>query len=620
MRSIASLALFMFVISEAGAQPETAPQPHPSLNQLVKEYKRFGLPMPPPNAKLDLVVLGRYQEEPRAPRYRFAYRVPSAKPGEYPLYLTVRYFGSGLEELEYFQSVSVTVTEIDSNIGLLGHVFLDGAEWLTLAIQCKDRGWDELATALYSRARKELAENREHVLVMREVLDIATAFWKLSLTTRGTDRREALKRLKALAVEDEELQTPDAQKMLRSLELTVAPRKSKPGTVESLIDDLTEYWDAPNWSFFPISPEPSSYWKLVELGFDAVPNLIEHIGDERLTRAWVLEPFLQSHSLTVGELCSRILFHLSAQTIGGNYAEAYGGNLHPAEARKWFERAKKVGEERWLLDHAIPQFTNKPIEYHEDRPVVAGKGFVSYESQSEPHIIRVLGVKYPDRLPNVYRTMLGKSPGGYLLNDYVKELVESKLSRDQKIALLEEGAASKDWAHWVPALEGLAKLDQDRLRRHLQTALRRIWLGLWLGQEVPEDAHRLVLLTEAAGDRGSWDSLATAARAASVEDRMRIIRAITPWRPPHLADPHRLERVRFLVQFLDDQTAEIDGDGKSTEVRDYAASQLAGLVGFQVERESDFYRPVYDADRGPLARLVFRVMVTQAATQELEQK
>ncbi len=604
----------------AVAQVLAAPHPHPPLAELVKEYKRFGLPFPPADAQLVRIVtnftLWNPDPDPGADRFALAYRVPPAERGARTRYLTVGYRGVGLEAIEYVEPTAVEA--IEPTPDALRKIYLgDGRSSLSLAAQFKDRGWDDLAAALYSRARESLAEDEDFSSVMDEVRVIAWIDWHGPLTEPGADRREALRRLTALAAEDERFRTPDARELIRRLELTVAPRRSKPGTVEALIDDLTEYWDDPY--AFPSKPaEPASYWALAELGFDAVPALIEHLGDDRLTRATALgSRYGTSHRLTVGHLCSRLLFYLSARTIGGRYSEPGGDRLDPAEARKWFEGAKKVGEEKWLLFHALPPFVGKAISYRPDRPVFVGKGIVDHAGRPEPHIVRVIGAKYPGRLPAVYRTMLKHSVGGGLFDDYVVEVVASRLPREQKIALLEEGAASDSCDHWVPALEGLARLDRAAMRIHLRAALLRVWLGAWLGGPEPSPGRRLVRLIDAADDRECWDALASVARVRGVGFRLDVIRAIRPDVPPDRPDPQRLERVRFLVPFLDDRADYDYEDGTRVEVRDLAATQLAGLLGFCVRRDVDRYRPVYESDRGPLSYLFIRAAVWQAAVREL---
>ena len=76
--------------------------------------------------------------------------------------------------------------------------------------------------------------------------------------------------------------------------------------MEALIDGLVDYWQEDG---FPPSKKSGEemYWKLAEMGFDAVPTLIEHLNDERLTR---------TYDVTVGLLCTWLLEDLSGMEIG----------------------------------------------------------------------------------------------------------------------------------------------------------------------------------------------------------------------------------------------------------------------------------------------------------------
>ena len=60
-------------------------------------------------------------------------------------------------------------------------------------------------------------------------------YWKDSGTATDDGRREALRYLKEIGKDPT---------LIRDLELTVAPRPSKPGTPEALIDDLTQYYSS----------------------------------------------------------------------------------------------------------------------------------------------------------------------------------------------------------------------------------------------------------------------------------------------------------------------------------------------------------------------------------------
>src|SRR5262249_37115435 len=201
----------------------------------------------------------------------------------------------------------------------------------------------------------------------------------------------------------------------------------------------------------------------------------------------------------------------------------------------------------------------------------------TYPTPDRPneHVVRVTRGKAPARLPAVSRTTPRKRPrlGG---GDYAAETGASRLPRALKVELLEEGVSHEQSSHRLWALEGLAGMDGALFRRRLVDTLGRH----------PSDAAGAILLVERSGDPACWDALAAATTRAPFEERTGIIRARGTRAPPDRPDPIRRERLRFLVRFLDDRTSErtemewCDG----IEVRDFAASQLAGLLGFRVRR------------------------------------
>jgi hypothetical protein len=609
LRLVAPFLAALLATSTTVAQPPVAPPPHPPLAEVVAEYKRLGLPFPPPNVEPVQIDDGFGD----LPSYRLAYRVPPANPADRPRYLEIGWYGVGFSKVEVLKAGDVREPGPSPDLPQL----VDDPHrrrLLALAVQCKERGWDELAEAAYLHARERLVDEESPRSVFGELRDMAflDRVWALG---RGGDGKEALRRLTALVKEEPGLLTPETKDLLRQIGSTFAPRKSKPGSVESLIDGLTGYftengngpftgWEAPK--------DPASYWKLAELGFDAVPTLIEHVTDDRLT--WSSRSGYQygsAYGVTVGHLCSQLLFDLSGRTIGGEYSVRIGSRLDPAEAKKWFEQARKVGEEKWLLDRAIPANGGKAILNQVDRP--------------ESHIVRVIGAKYPSRLPAIYRAIL-KSPASPLIGDFVNEVVASKLPLKEKVALLEEGAAHDRPDHRSLALEGLAKLDQAALRKHLLATLKRIEVPVgkahldWDIVDAPCD------LVASGGDRACWDALLALAKAAGADDRVIFIRQVVPRRLPDPNDPQRRERIRFLLQFLDDRAKVVERyesqpEGSEErpviEVRDYAASRLASLLDFPVRRIPYSYHPVHDATLGPFARLWLREAVRRAAAPEL---
>src|SRR5262249_3001997 len=136
-----------------------------------------------------------------------------------------------------------------------------------------------------------------------------------------------------------------------------------------------------------------AYWKLVESGFDAVPALLAHVEDERLTRYEhtifnVKFGPVGTERVRVRHVVGQILNDLSGRELvpkaGPRWVEA-------AAARAWWEKARKEGEEKWLVAHAVPEFES------DDR-------------SANRVIFRLLGTKYPARLGAFYQTVLRKHP------------------------------------------------------------------------------------------------------------------------------------------------------------------------------------------------------------------
>jgi hypothetical protein len=261
--------------------------------------------------------------------------------------------------------------------------------------------------------------------------------------------------------------------------------------------------------------------------------------------------------------------------------------LQPADVHAWWTQAQKVGEEKWLVDHALPTGSSE---------------------QPNEHIARVLRVKYPGRLPELYRTILQKRP--LLVScEYAAEIAASTLPREQKIALLEEGVAHRQPEHRRWALDGLATVDRPLFRKLLVKTLTLY----------PEDVLDVEPLVEKAADEGCWDALAAAAKRVPCGVRMELIRVVGWWDPPSRKDPIRRDRIRFLVQFLDDRSTAPDDDDldwKMVEVRDYTVEVVAGLFGLRVWRNWG-NTVVPDRHRGPISQLVFRETVRLLAEQEL---
>ena len=131
--------------------------------------------------------------------------------------------------------------------------------------------------------------------------------------------------------------------LLKSLDLALVPSKAKPGSLEALIDDLVDY--AANTGTLGSYPREDRYWRIAELGFDAVPALIDHLDDDRLTRA-MMKGFnnFPSWHLRVKHGVSDLLEELAGQDLGRDWLRRQQGyTVTKAAAKMWWDEAPRSG-------------------------------------------------------------------------------------------------------------------------------------------------------------------------------------------------------------------------------------------------------------------------------------
>lgn len=603
-RLLAAFAVALLARGSAAAQLPTAPPPHLALEGLVKDYKRYGLPVPPPNAEL-VWVRWSSTAEPCVP----ALRCPPAKPDGFLSYIV------GTRSWSQQDGYLYVISRPEPTPETLRDLSRAGNDLLSLALQFKIRGWDSLAGTTYDVFRAEQAMSAQSIADPEQrrwieqqspaeaLQGVAWSFWAGQVSVPGTDRRECLARLKMVAWDGPAFNTPGYRAYLRDVEATAAPRKSRPGTVEALIDDLTEYW-------IPDSAEPNAgqiaCQKLSEMGFAAVPALIEHTQDSRFTRQstmWFVGNF-RPYTLRVGHLVSRLLDDLSDGQL--QVWDLRGDMADPGEALKWWGEAQLVGEEKWLAEHALPA-----RDPEAEAPYVANVVIFS-----------ALGAKYPARLAEVYRTVLRKRP---ILDTtaLAHAIATSKLPRQQKVALLEEGAAHSQPTHRLAALNALADADLPAFRKNLIRTLEGPPKDIEAASYSMRPEENLGWLVQRSDDPKCWDAFAATTRRVSVRLRFQLLRAaVAPsveWDLlPSKVPPLKRERARYLLGFLNDRsvrgtTPPPDSDeaaegSPTVEVRDFAASQLAWVLGRDVPS---------DPDRGPLERFLIRAAVRKVAEREL---
>jgi hypothetical protein len=274
-------------------------------------------------------------------------------------------------------------------------------------------GWNTLAQHLLSACLSKTAPRKQ-------LTRLSWSYWAGLVTDATADRAPIAKRLRELTRQDAELDTLPNRELLRSLELALVPAKAKPGSIEAMIDELVDYAD--DAGTIGLHEPGDRYWRIAGLGFDAVPALIEHLDDDRLTRSimWGFNNF-PSWNLRVGDVVSDLLEGLAEEGSGRDWLRRQQGyRVDKAAALKWWDKARQVGERSYLLKHVLPSAPNR----------AAG----GQCSQLNEHMLAAIAKKYPEHLPALYRAILDD----HELDSHriVAALLHSDLSAKQKVELL----------------------------------------------------------------------------------------------------------------------------------------------------------------------------------------
>ncbi len=494
-----------------------------SLDDLLQEYKKLGLPLPPKDAKLVYIKYPDFVVQ-----MVFVWKPASAK--EYAIAL------EGTRQHEW----KFRTPEFRPDPKVVGDSVPEHC--LVLALQCHHRGWDDLARHLLV-----FAENESVNSLHRQLIWEAWNYWWEKVTEPDIDRAPVAKRLHEIQIM---LGARDyARSYLKGLDAALIPSQAKPGTIEALIDDLVDY----------VGTKPDErYNRIANLGFEAVPQLIDHLNDERLTRSTMQGPFpLDTAHVYVGDVVSDLLYDLAGPAMRRQPGRIY--RPEKAEVQKWWETARDLGEEAYLLRCVLP-----PLDQ-----------LISSERSVNIPAARLIGVKYPKHLPSLYRNVLENRPdqNTWELSEIV---MKAAIPAEEKLDLLALAVRHKDSWHRLPALHCLSKLDKQLFAKLLAAAIDelpkdRSNRGVWI-------AH-LVMETD---DARAWQALEKAVARASPAFKMELLDLHDSSKEVR----HRSKRLHLLTPYLDDATVYDPGvSNRKIEVRDFVAMKIADLIGIDVERE-----------------------------------
>ena len=403
---------------------------------------------------------------------------------------------------------------------------------------------------------------------------LAWAYSGNELVRPDTDRAKTARRMKALLAAEPRLDTEGHRALLRSYDAALVPGKAKPGTVERLIDDLTETGNTARKQ----DERDPPYSRLAQMGFAAVPALIEHLGDERLTPG-VKEGFnnFPSWNMRVKDMVSDLLQDLAGEELGKDWLRRQQGwAVEKVDAQAWWDKARKVGEEAYLVGRVLPAGDEEE-----------GPNFL---------MLSLIHKKYPDQLPKLYRTILDERPKiqSWPIADAI---AESSLAAAKKRELFLYAAKHANLEHRRVGLSKLRELDPKEFMTILLATLDALpktpTEPYWKCREAAY-AH-LVLATD---DLQAWKMLEKVAKRSDVGLRMEFINSMDS---SYLEGRHRQQRLDFLAAFLDDAEApDVKANPKMFSgphagftfarlaVRDLAAMEIASILGMPDQPDRDW--------------------------------
>jgi hypothetical protein len=387
------------------------------------------------------------------------------------------------------------------------------------------------------------------------------------LVQPDTDRATTARRMKSLLAAEPDLNTAANRALLVSLEATLIPSKAKPGSIEQLIDELSEMCNCSSRARTDWEPDPR-YTRLAQMGFAAVPGLIDHLDDKRLTRsiqggAMNCPP----SNMPIQVVVSDVLKELAGAEVAMNWREQLQGRtVEKADVLAWWDEARKVGEKAYFLKHVLPEDKNA--------------------DWLNSFMLDMIARKYPDHLPRLYRTILDERPriGSWGVAEAV---AKSSLPVERKRDLFLHAAKNTNLEHRRAGLFHLQEVDAEQFITILLATLEAL-------PKTPKEPYCgcreaayavLVLRTD---DPRAWKMLFKVAKRSDVGLRMEFLNWMTSrkWE-----GRQRQLRLDFLAPFLDDAEApDLEANPKMFDgphagfafprltVRDLAAMQIAYIL------------------------------------------
>jgi hypothetical protein len=525
-------------------------------DQAVAEYRALGLPFPAADAPL--VQFQQGGEGIRNYVLGFLVRPASGKTGATVLI--------GFRKVQVSEKL-VAVEPNQVTVDWLNPIQEEERSGLATAIQCRARGWNKLADQLEEKSLHAhigsgiWIEPSPGIPLRTALAQLGWSYWTGQIAKPDRDRAAICTKLQATLTLDPTLKTPENASLLASLRKALGPMTAKPGTVDALVEKFVDATEP--LPFMGIGYPAPIYLAVSSHGFEAVPALISHLEDDRLTRALQYDlASMDSHYLRVNDIASYLLEDIAGDGLSIDWSKQGSRTVSKESAKQWWNSAQKQSEADYFTTYVFPSRTG-----------------LSHRSMLE-----VLTKKYPQRLPEIFTRSLKNGPADS--GSIAQAVSESNLPREEKLLLLQQPTPDAN-------LPYLRTVDEKLFAEELVKVLNKLPAtpagSYWQARETGF-AYQVIQT----GDPRAWSALTIAARRADVWLRMEYLRAMYGCDFSHV---HWKERLAFLGQFLNDaEVRESKGEngfpateGKYSgpyagfffgrlEVRDFAAIQIASML------------------------------------------
>jgi hypothetical protein len=561
----------------------------PSLETLWRDYQAFGLPSPPADAKLALLPSRSTYNGHQDQHLVLLLRPATAKQG-------ALYWAGCDEGLIWRQIEFLTVAPDAAAVGKTAPLPFEGDRGrfrtypdLALAVQCYARGWKPLAEALLNRSRQAPPRDpfrRPPPRPRDDHAALAELAWNHFCNqfawSKG-DRKPIVAKLKKLLAGPHGLDTKANRNIVADMERTLVAVKTSAGSPEAALEGLLDFddesgtWLGSGWREFPgwrryrnDAIRNPHYKRLRELGASAVPLLMLHRDDFRLTRRIeVTSRGEYTWHLRIADVVGQLLNDWADEPFAYDFLERDGRGvcLDRAHVNAWW---KKRGADTDL------EFLLKNVE---SKPTDAGRELNSA-------ILQALGEHFPEQLVKLVERKMNE--GDETLSQLVEPLAESRVAASTKERLLLTLAGGKDQRARCKTLQHLVRVKHKEAAALIIAAL----------EQIPRTPCKPYAETQTkqfadvairSGNEKVWEALAKTARHVDVGQRMELLSAVgSHWREEN--DPRLLP---YLKSFLDDKQVRdrnsnklYDGAcaGREHEritVGDYAVERLGALLNLE---------------------------------------